>query len=96
MNLPIDILLIIYTYVGDKTFFLDKELYKTVKEQRKEFTNSPILLYYNLVQWKYAGLTNMKIINRLNKDIESINWMYCKYYVILLGTVLENGQYIHQ
>ena len=27
----------------------------------------PILLYYNLVQWKYAGLTNMKIINRLNR-----------------------------
>ena len=35
MNLPIDILLIIYTYVGDKTFFLDKELYNTIKKNAK-------------------------------------------------------------
>ena len=95
MNLPIDILLIIYTYVGDKTFFLDKELYNTIKEKRKEFMKKPILLYYNLVQWKYAGLTNMKIINRLNKDIRpsmSVGCI-CKCYVtnLPLGTVLENG-----
>lgn len=95
MNLPIDILLYIYTYVGNNAYFLDKELYHNIKEKRKEFLKNPIKLYYNLVQWKYAGLTNMKIINRLEKDIRpsmSVGCI-CKCYInnIPLGKVLENG-----
>ena len=36
MNLPIDILLNIYTYVGNETLFLDKYLYYSITEKRKE------------------------------------------------------------
>jgi hypothetical protein len=95
MNLPIDILLNIYTYVGNETLFLDKYLYYSITEKRKEFMKKPILLYYNLVQWKYAGLTNMKIINRLEKDSRpsmSVGCV-CKCFInnVPLGTVLENG-----
>ena len=51
-ELPEDIELIIYSFVGDN-FILSKGLYEKIKRIRESFYNDPIKLYYRVTRWKF-------------------------------------------
>ena len=66
-ELPDEISLIIYSYVGNN-FITNKSLYKLIKKIRENFYNNPIRLHYRVTRWRFpknwSGERN--IINTLN------------------------------
>ena len=52
INLPTDILNIIFQYGGYKTMFIDKYLYKKISTIRNDFRENPLKINYKLIQWK--------------------------------------------
>lgn len=69
-DIPNEIKLIIYSYVGNN-FIVDKSLYELIKKIREKFYNDPIKIYYRVTRWKFpkkwAGERN--IINRLHSPV---------------------------
>ena len=69
-ELPEEISLIIYSYVGNN-FITNKSLYTLIKDIRDNFNKNPIKLYYRVTRWrfpkKWSGERN--IINRFNSSI---------------------------
>ena len=52
-ELPDEINLIIYSYVGNN-FIINKSLYLLIKEIRENFYKTPIKLYYRVTRWKFS------------------------------------------
>ena len=69
-NIPNEIKLIIYSYVGNN-FIVDKSLYELIKKIREKFYKDPIKLYYRVTRWRFpknwAG--ERSIINRFSTPI---------------------------
>ena len=51
-ELPEDIELIIYSFVGNN-FILNKRIYDKIKRIRESFYNEPIKLYYRVTRWRF-------------------------------------------
>ena len=52
LNLSNDILLIIFSYVGPNTIYLDKGFVIFINKLKKEFLNNPLKIEYQLIEWK--------------------------------------------
>ena len=50
--LPEPLFLIIYSYVGHNSLYLNKYYYKFLIERRKEFVDRPLKISYRLCRWK--------------------------------------------
>lgn len=97
IDLPIDLLLIIYSYTGNN-FIVNKYIYNALTSCRKKYFNSPIRIYYRLAQWKYVGEPNRTIINRLSSKLRPSIKVHHKTYIdisnVPIGFVKENGNII--
>ncbi len=97
MDLPIDLLLIIYSFVGNN-FIVNKNIHNALIEYRNFFFNSPVRIYYRLAQWKYVGEPNRTIINRLTNKLRPSLKVHHKTYVdvsnVPIGFVKDNGNII--
>ena len=52
MNFPNEIFLNIYSFVGPKTFYLNKDFFKFYGMLKQEFLENPIKINYKLIRWK--------------------------------------------
>ena len=52
MNLPEEVLWIIWTYAGPKAYFMDTELFTIIQQKRQQFALKPLRIHYQLCRWK--------------------------------------------
>jgi hypothetical protein len=94
INIPIDILLLIYNFSGNN-FIINKDIYNKIREGREKYHNHPIRIYYRLAEWKYVGEPNRVIINKLSSKLSPSLKVHCKTYVdisnIPIGYLKNNG-----
>ena len=95
-ELPDEINLIIYSYVGNN-FIINKSLYQLIEQIRNTFYKDPIKLYYRVTRWrfprKWAG--EKSIINRFNTPIRPNMKVYKTKSIdisnIPIGILGDNG-----
>ena len=66
--LPNEIFLIIYSYVGHNSLYLNKDYYDYLIRERQKFIDKPIKIHYKLIKFKYKS--NKPIINKLSSKIK--------------------------
>ena len=95
-ELPDEINLIIYSYVGNN-FIINKCLYDLIRQIREKFYKDPIKLYYRVTRWrfpkKWAG--ERTIINRFSTPIIPNMKVYKTKSIdisnIPIGILADNG-----
>jgi hypothetical protein len=75
--LPDPLFLIIYSYVGHNSLYLNKYYYKFLIDRRKEFVDKPLKISYRLCKWKQKQYDiennySRKMRPSMKVDIESI------------------------
>ena len=91
--LPNEIFLIIYSYVGHNSLYLNKDYYNYLVRERQKFIEHPIKINYKLIKFKYKS--NKSIINKLCTKIKPRIKVLKQKFVkinsnIFLGKVLKN------
>lgn len=95
--LPFSVFLIIYSYVGHNSLYLDKTYYKYLMTCRKEFVENPITIIYRLCKWKqkHSDIEN----NYSRKERASMRVEMEKTIDISgnisLGNISEDGELIN-
>lgn len=65
-----DIFLIIYSFVGHNSLYLNKNYFNYLKKLRKEFLKNPIKLKYRIISYKFPGLG----ITRFNYNTSRVSF----------------------
>jgi protein gp37 len=91
MELNEDILLIIYSYGGPNTIFLNKKFKNYIDKLKNEFISEPLRLKYRLIRWKSKFYND--IIGRPSMLIENYDNLEIKGN-IYLGKLLDDNKTI--
>ena len=58
MLLPDIILWKIWTYIGPRSYFIDKHLLTIIEKKKQLFTAKPLRIYYKLYRWEKKHYIN--------------------------------------
>ena len=95
--LPNGVFLIIYSYVGHNSLYLDKTYYDVLIKERNQFIERPIKLRYMTAKWLFKRMhkiINIQQANRLRPSLRVLPETTLEIsYAIDLGKLVSNELY---